>query len=234
MSQKTILLEPEFLCDIYDTLFQAIGPRHWWPGETPLEITVGAILTQNTSWKNVDKAITTLKEKGWLSLEKLKDIPEAELAQAIRSSGYFNQKAKKTKIFVRYIYERYDGSLEKMAEQPLEKLREELLAIYGIGPETADSILLYALGKQTFVVDAYTRRIFIRHGWMTEKATYENIRQFFMTHLPRDIQLYNEFHALLVYVGNRFCRRKPMCDECPLKKYLAMKKLVSGETRGFL
>lgn len=220
MSQTNILLRPGKLHDIYNTLFQAIGPRGWWPGETPLEIAIGAILTQNTSWKNVDKAITTLKQKNWLSLEKLRDVPEAELADAIRSSGYFNQKAKKTKIFIRYIYERYNGSLEKMAERSVEKLREELLAIYGIGPETADSILLYALGKQTFVVDAYTRRIFLRHGWMTEKATYEEIRQFFLTHLPRDIQLYNEFHALLVFVGNRFCRRKPICDRCPLKKYL--------------
>ncbi|NOY77693.1 MAG: endonuclease III domain-containing protein [Calditrichaeota bacterium] len=182
---------------------------------------IGAILTQNTSWKNVDKAITTLKEKYGLSLEKLQRISETELAQAIRSSGYYNQKAKKIKIFVRYIYERYAGSLEKMAEQPLEKLREELLTLYGIGPETADSILLYALQKPTFVVDAYTRRIFLRHGWMTEKATYEEIRQFFMTHLPRDVQLYNEFHALLVYVGHHFCRRTPLCDACPLNDYFS-------------
>jgi len=216
-------LDPRALLTIYKTLFHAIGPRHWWPGETPLEIMIGAILTQNTSWKNVDKAITTLKEKNRLSPEKLRDIPEADLAEAIRSSGYYNQKAKKIKIFIRYIYEHYNGSLEKMAEQPLGKLREELLAIHGIGPETADSILLYALQKETFVVDAYTRRIFLRHGWMTEKATYEEIRQFFMTHLPRDVQLYNEFHALLVHVGNHFCRRKPLCEGCPLKEYFSEK-----------
>ena len=220
MSQKKILMDPGKLLPVYETLFRAIGPLHWWPGETPLEIIIGAILTQNTNWENVDKAITNLKQKNWLSLKKLLEIPETELAEAIRPSGYYNQKAKKIKIFVRYIYKSYSGSLKKMAGQPLEKLREELLDIYGIGPETADSILLYAFEKETFVVDAYTRRILIRHGWMTKEATYEDIRQFFLTHLPRDVQLYNEFHAQIVFVGKHYCKRNPECEGCPLKGYL--------------
>ncbi len=147
-------------------------------------------------------------------------MPENELAELIRPSGYFNQKAKKIKIFVRYICSRYACSLEKMSERPLAPLREELLAIHGIGPETADSILLYAFEKPSFVVDAYTRRILLRHGWMTEKATYEDIRRFFMTFLPQDAALFNEFHALIVLVGNRFCKRTPNCSACPLRSFL--------------
>ena len=215
-----ITLSPELLLPIYNVLLNAIGPRHWWPGETPLEIIVGAILTQNTAWKNVEKAIANLKKEGGLSLEALDKLPENELAELIRPSGYFNQKAKKIKIFVRYICSRYACSLEKMSERPLAPLREELLAIHGIGPETADSILLYAFEKPSFVVDAYTRRILLRHGWMTEKATYEDIRRFFMTFLPQDAALFNEFHALIVFVGNRFCKRTPNCLACPLRPFL--------------
>lgn len=215
-----ITLSPELLLPIYNVLLNAIGPRHWWPGETPLEIIVGAILTQNTAWKNVEKAIANLKKEGGLSLEALDKLPENELAELIRPSGYFNQKAKKIKIFVRYICSRYACSLEKMSERPLAPLREELLAIHGIGPETADSILLYAFEKPSFVVDAYTRRILLRHGWMTEKATYEDIRRFFMTFLPQDAALFNEFHALIVFVGNRFCKRTPNCSACPLRSFL--------------
>ena len=215
-----VTLDPNLLMPIYRALFEAIGPRHWWPGDGTLEIIVGAILTQNTSWKNVEKAIGNLKEKNCISLKALDEIPQEELAQLIRPSGYFNQKAKKIKIFVRYICNRYACSLKKMRQQPLEQLREELLGIHGIGPETADSILLYAFEKPTFVVDAYTRRILLRHGWMTDKATYEDIRAFFMRHLPEDVALFNEFHALFVYVGNQFCRKEPKCQECPLQPFL--------------
>ncbi len=224
-----VTLNPELVMPIYRTLFKAIGPRHWWPGDGTLEIIVGAILTQNTAWKNVEKAIANLKKKKCLSLEALDKISQEELAQLIRPSGYFNQKAKKIKIFVRYICSRYACSLKKMRQQPLEPLREELLAIHGIGPETADSILLYALEKPTFVVDAYTRRILLRHNWMTEKAGYEDIRAFFMRHLPPDVALFNEFHALLVYVGNQFCRKVPRCSECPLRSFLPEEKREQGE-----
>ncbi len=220
-----LTLDPTLLRPIYDILLKAFGPRHWWPGESPLEIIVGAILTQNTAWKNVEKAIENLKAAGCLSLKALDKIPQDELAELIRSSGYYNQKAKKIKIFVRYICSRYACSLEAMRHRPLEELREELLSLYGIGPETADSILLYAFEKPTFVVDAYTRRILLRHGWMTEKATYEDIRAFFMKHLPQDVALFNEFHALIVYVGNQFCRRNPRCSDCVLEPFLPEKQV---------
>ena len=205
---------------IYDTLFEKIGPRHWWPGETPFEVMVGAILTQNTAWANVEKAIANLKAAGLLDPGALYEVDVRRLAELIRSSGYYNQKALKLKRFVAFFVEQYGASVERMKAEPTAELREKLLQINGIGPETADSILLYALEKPVFVVDAYTRRIFSRHGWVEPTIEYEDLRRFFEEALPEDVQLFNEYHALLVYVGHHWCRRAPRCDTCPLQPFL--------------
>lgn len=209
----------KLLLEIYNTLYNQIGPRGWWPGDSALEIIVGAILTQNTTWKNAEKAIKNLKERGVLSVEVLSKITAEELAQLIRPSGYYNQKAKKIKRFMDYLMKRYKGDIGRMAQVDVETLRKELLFINGIGPETADSILLYALDKPSFVVDSYTKRIFSRHNLLPEDAGYERVREYFMKNLPEDVSLYNEFHALIDYVGHHFCKRAPDCDNCPLRRF---------------
>ena len=205
------------LLEIYEILFKRFGPQHWWPGESRLEIIVGAILTQNTNWKNVEKAITNLKQAGLLDLEALHKIPAEELAQHIRPAGYYNLKALRLKAFFTWLHTNYDGHLEALLQLPAESLREELLSVYGIGPETADSILLYGLDKPVFVVDAYTARITARHGLITPPFGYDELRGLFESSLPRDVQLFNEFHALLVRLGKDFCRPKPLCRGCPLE-----------------
>jgi len=208
------------LMKIYRTLYEAYGSRHWWPGETPFEVMVGAILTQNTSWKNVEKAIRNLKEKGVLNPEGIHRLREPQLAPLIRPSGYYHVKAKRLIAFVNFLFEAYDGNPDRMKKEDLKELRQKLLGIHGIGPETADSILLYGLGKPVFVVDAYTKRILSRHGIVSEKASYEEVQETFMCHLPIDEQLFNEYHALLVHLGKTMCR-KSKCDEgCPLRKIL--------------
>jgi endonuclease-3 related protein len=205
----------------YEALYKALGPQHWWPAETPFEVIVGAILTQNTTWANVERAIANLRTAGALTPEALGRVPLAKLARLVKPSGYFRQKARKLKAFVRFLYKRYDGSLEKMFQTPTERLREELLRVNGIGPETADSILLYAGNHPIFVVDAYTKRILVRHGFTDAKAKYDNVRLLFERHLPRDPALYNEYHALLVHVGKNWCRpREARCDACPLRGFL--------------
>ena len=202
---------------IYQRLFKHFGPQHWWPGETRIEIIVGAILTQNTNWGNVKKAIHNLKLKGKLSAQALYDIPVSELASLIRPAGYFNAKAKRLKNFIHYLFKEYDGALEKMAREPFEILRPKLLSVNGIGPETADSILLYAFAKPVFVVDAYTKRIFYRHNLSPLKADYTTHQNIFMNTLEEDAQMFNEYHALLVNLGKDFCRPRPRCEECPLR-----------------
>lgn len=202
---------------IYQELYQAYGPRHWWPGETPFEVMVGAILTQNTSWKNVEKAIAALKGKGVLHPEGVHQLRESTLASLIRSSGYYRIKARRLKAFVTFLLSEYQGDIERMRKEEIGALREKLLLVNGIGPETADSILLYALQKPIFVVDAYTRRIFSRHGMISEKASYEEIQALFMDQLPPDERLFNEYHALLVHLGKNVCKKKPECERCPLK-----------------
>ncbi len=204
--------------DIYRKLFKAYGPRHWWPGETPFEVMVGAILTQNTSWKNVEKAIGKLKENRVLNPEGIRQLQESSLASFIRSSGYYRIKAKRLKAFVHFLFDEYDGDIERMKRRSLMKLREELLDLKGIGPETADSILLYGLKKPIFVVDAYTKRILLRHGIVSEKASYDDMQVLFMKHLSRDERLFNEYHALIVHLGKNVCKKRPECDRCPLKK----------------
>ena len=205
----------------YDLLFAAHGPQHWWPGRTRFEIIVGAILTQNTAWTNVETAIRNLRRAKLLSPHAIETVPLPRLAALIRSSGYFRQKAKKLKAFAQFLHNTYDGSLRKMFRTPTSRLRSELLEVWGIGPETADSILLYAGGQAAFVVDAYTRRMAERHGIAGHDGPYENLRRSFETQLPRDANLYNEFHALIVHTGKTYCRaRKPRCEACPLKAVL--------------
>lgn len=198
-------------------MFEALGPRQWWPGETPFEVVIGAILTQNTNWSNVEKAIKNLKTAGKLSPEGIYELSVTELAKLIRPSGFFNVKAKRVKTFINWLFSRYEGNLSKMFARDLQSLRSELLSVKGIGPETADSILLYAGNMPTFVVDAYTHRIFSRHELIPEESTYDDMKSFFEENLPKDVQLFNEYHALLVNIGKMFCKPKKVCEPCPLK-----------------
>ena len=207
----------EILLKIYHCLFDFFGPLNWWPGDTPFEIMVGAILTQNTAWGNVEKAINNLKKANLLEAQKLYQIEEEELAELIRPSGYYKVKAQRLKNLVTFLVEEYGGSERKMFAEDGEELREKLLAIKGIGPETADSILLYAGNKPFFVVDAYTRRIFSRHQLIPEAATYSEIQDFFTQNLDREVKLFNEFHAQIVMLGKTICTsKKENCTSCPL------------------
>ncbi len=208
----------ETLTEIYELLYEAFGPQHWWPGETPFEVITGAILTQNTNWTNVEKAIANLKSAGCLSPEALHRIELSRLAELIRPAGYYNIKAQRLKNFLNWLFDSYGGSLANLEPVSTSRLREELLAIKGIGRETADSILLYALGRPVFVVDAYTARIAVRHGLIEPDADYEQLRELFESNLPQDTQLFNEYHALLVRAGKEFCRPKARCPGCPLEK----------------
>ncbi|MBF0385490.1 MAG: endonuclease III domain-containing protein [Candidatus Omnitrophica bacterium] len=208
------------LIGIYRDLFKSFGPQQWWPGETPFEVIIGAILTQNTNWKNVEKAISNLKSSGKLSPAAFLTIPEQKLAELIRPAGYFNVKAKRLKNFIRFFFDAYKGKISLMKKAPLSRLREELLSVNGIGEETADSILLYALEKPVFVVDAYTKRIFYRHKIIQSDADYQTVQKHFMDNLPRNQLLFNEYHALIVKTAKKFCRAKTCCALCPLKKYL--------------
>jgi len=205
---------------VFRRLYRRWGSQHWWPGRTPLEIIVGAILTQNTNWANVEKAIANLRRAGLLSVRGLRRASEDELAAAVRPSGYYRQKARRLKAFVQFLQAHYRGSLARMLREPTDRLRPRLLAVHGIGPETADSILLYAAGRPVFVVDAYTRRVLRRHGWIRGDEPYDEIAALFMQALPRDPQLYNEYHALLVRLGKTYCRPRPRCEGCPLQNRL--------------
>lgn len=207
----------ETLKEIYYQLYKSFGPQHWWPGETPFEVIIGAILTQNTAWINVEKAINNLKEKNVLSPKALKKISLKKLAKLIRSTGYYNQKAKKVKNFIQFLFDNYHGSLERMFLEDSLVLRSQLLKINGIGPETADSILLYAANKPIFVVDAYTRRALSRHNLIKPTATYSEIQNYFMDNLENKVKLFNEYHALLVRLGKEICKPKPNCRVCPLR-----------------
>ncbi|MBA7499014.1 Endonuclease III [subsurface metagenome] len=211
MQKRDILLK------IYNSLYDFFGPLNWWPGDTPFEIMVGAILTQNTAWRNVEKAINNLKKENLLEAQKLYYINPKELAQLIKPSGYYNIKAQRLKNFVNLFVNNFEGSAEKMFSGDSGKLRKKLLKVNGIGPETADSILLYAGKKLFFVVDAYTKRIFSRHKLISKDASYHQIQEFFIKNLDRDVKLFNEFHAQIVMLGKTICTSKnPDCAKCPI------------------
>ena len=202
--------------NIYRRLYKFYGPQMWWPGRTRFEVIVGAILTQNTAWSNVEKAIINLKRAEILSPKKLKAIPERSLAKLIRPAGYYNIKAKRLKHFISFLFSEYGGSLDRLSSENTYKLRKNLLDVNGIGPETCDSIMLYAFKKRIFVVDAYTKRIFSRHSIVARSADYHDVQKLFMDNLPKSGKLYNEYHALIVRLGKEFCRTKPDCKNCPL------------------
>ena len=202
---------------MYHRLYLTFGPQNWWPGDSPFEVAVGAILTQNTNWSNVEKAIENLKKHKALSAKIIHEMSAAKLADLIRPAGYFNIKAARLKFFMDFLMNSYSGSTEKMKKDDMNSLREKLLQIKGIGPETADSILLYALEKPVFVIDAYTKRVLSKHGIMDYDKPYEEFQELFLSRLNRDVKMFNEYHALFVKVGKTYCRRrKPLCDECPL------------------
>lgn len=210
--KKRILLE------LYTRLFEAFGPRSWWPGDSGFEVAMGAILTQNTAWRNVEKAISNLKARGLLSPYALYHVPVQDLASVIRPAGYYNVKARRLKHFIQFLFQESAGDLERLLAEDLDTLRSRLLSINGIGPETADSILLYAGNKPSFVVDAYTKRILFRHNLIPEESSYDEIRNFFMDCLEPDASMFNEYHALLVHLGHRFCLKKnPKCSGCPAR-----------------
>ncbi|MDP2753884.1 MAG: endonuclease III domain-containing protein [Nitrospirota bacterium] len=203
---------------IYHKLYQTFGPQHWWPGETPFEIAIGAILTQNTNWGNVEKAIDNLKKQNALSARVIHKMPVRLLSELIRPTGYFNIKAKRLKSFIDFLMNDYHGSMKKMKNEYLYLLREKLLSINGIGPETADSIILYALEKPVFVIDTYTKRVLSRHGIMNHEKSYDEFQELFYSALEKDVKLFNEYHALFVRIGKTFCKKKkPLCELCPLK-----------------
>lgn len=218
------------LYKIYQALYQTFGPQHWWPGETPLEVIIGAVLTQNTAWRNVEKAIINLKENNLLNLNRLAHCPSEKLAQLLRPAGYYNIKTKRLLGVTRWLLQQ--GGIEKIGRIPTAELRKQLLQCYGVGPETADSILLYAFNRPVFVVDTYTRRIFTRYGLITGKESYEELRNWIETNLKihqikeiprlrserRLVQLFNEFHALLVKLAKTLCRPLPICTGCPLNQ----------------
>jgi endonuclease-3 related protein len=208
----------EILLKFYKKLYKAFGPQHWWPGETPFEVAVGAILTQNTNWGNVEKAIVNLKKEKVLNPEAIYKMPADRLSLLIKPAGYFNIKARRLKSFMGFLMNDYQGSMRRLKKEDTFLLREKLLSINGIGPETADSILLYALEKPVFVIDAYTKRVLSRHNILGNENPYEKFQEFFHTSLKKDVGLFNEYHALFVKVGKTFCkRREPLCKKCPLK-----------------
>jgi len=240
----------------YSALLSRYGPQNWWPARSRFEVIVGAYLTQNTNWSNVEKAMLNLRRARTLSVTAMRAIPLGELETLVRPSGYFRQKARNLKTFIAFLDRQYSGSLSRMFAGPTTKLRAELLALNGVGPETADSILLYAGNHPVFVVDAYTRRVLLRHGIIKEKTGHEEIRAMIeqaissseaeslavqsaasdprhpvsrMSSSVRSVlaQHYNELHALIVRVGNHYCRAKPICEGCPLQSFL---KNANGAT----
>lgn len=212
--------------EVYRRLVEALGPQHWWPGDSPLEVMVGAVLVQNTSWKNVERAISNLRDAQLLTFSRLSTVSTGELEEFIRPAGYFRQKTKRLRILIEFIEREYAGSIDAMKAADTEQLRGQLLALHGIGPETADSILLYALDKPIPVVDTYTHRVFARHGWIGYEADYYQLQQYFFDELPIDTAIYNEMHALLVNVGHHYCRKVPRCEECPLFDMLPGGRIV--------
>ena len=219
------------LTGIYDRLFESFGKQYWWPGDSKFEVIIGAILTQNTNWTNVEKAIKNLKAAKVFTPRKLYEIKQEELAELIKPSGYFNVKAKRLKHFIEWLFVNYNGSLAKLFKLDYTELREQLLSVNGIGRETADSIILYAAEKPTFVVDAYTKRVLVRHGVITDDCDYDTIKAVFEDNLPKEVSLFNEYHALIVMVGKYYCKPKMKCEECPLENFHRSSTIQHGRKR---
>jgi len=211
----------ETLMAMYEAMVGALGPSHWWPGESPLEIAVGAVLTQNTNWANVAKAIENIKQADVLDVRRLLALPVSELSELIRPAGYFRLKAGRLRNLLQFIASEAQGDIEVLREREFSLLRESLLQVKGIGPETADAILCYALDFPVFVVDAYTVRMFSRHGLVSEEADYHEVQSYVMDVLPGDLALFNEYHALIVRMGKQWCKKKQgLCETCPLQPFL--------------
>jgi endonuclease-3 related protein len=204
------------LMEMYNLMLERLGPQHWWPGDGPFEMMVGALLTQNTSWTNVEKAINNLKRMDLLTVKAMHEVSKEKLAEVIRPAGYFNIKATRLKNLVSMLMERYEGDIVRLFDEDTDLQREWLLSVKGIGPETADSIILYAAKRPLFVIDAYTYRILNRHNMADDQASYDEIQELFMSNLEPDHELFNEFHALIVRTAKLYCRKTPQCDECPL------------------
>lgn len=205
---------------IYKKLYKTLGPQRWWPGDTPFEIIVGAILTQNTNWHNASLAIEKIKVAGLLHPKKLL-MEHRRIPRLIKTSGFYRMKSKYLRAFLKYYVGKYDGRTSRIVKKDTRAIRHELLTIPGIGPETADSILLYAFDKRVFVVDGYTRRIFSRHGMIKSDMPYDTLQKFIESNLPASTRIYNEFHALLVRAGKEYCRKnEPLCTTCPLGELL--------------
>jgi endonuclease III related protein len=208
---------------IYEILLSKNGNQNWWPADTPFEVIVGAILTQSVSWTNVEKAIKNLNDAGILNPDALHKKEVGEIAPLIKSTRFYNEKSKKIKNFMDFFFDEYDGSIQKMCQEEPSHLRQKLLKVKGLGEETVDSILLYACNKPVFVVDAYTKRIFSRYGFIKETASYGDIQRFFMENLPNDISLYNDYHAQIVHLGKNICKTQPQCNICPIRKHNKIK-----------
>lgn len=206
------------LLKIYETLLGHYGKQHWWPADTPFEVIVGAILTQQASWTNVELAINNLKKSKKLTPKTIHNLSIKDLERLIKPSGFYKIKAKRLKNFTNFLFDKYNGSLKKLFSLSLIELRHELLSVNGIGKETADSIILYAAKKPTFVVDAYTIRIFNRFG-LLKSNKYEEVKEFFENNLPKDVNLFNEYHALIVELGKNICKIKPKCLKCPINRW---------------
>lgn len=221
-------LKSKQLETVYQILLRHNGHQKWWPGDSPFEVIVGAILTQNTAWTNVEKAIAQLKSKNLMSARRMAEMPTSGLARIIKPAGFFNIKAKRLKAFLAYFEDQYDFDISKMRSKPLDGLRRELLTVHGIGPETADSILLYALNKPSFVIDAYTKRVFSRHGLFDRTKGYEDWRGLFMAALPHEMPLFNDFHAQIVLIAKLYCRSGyAYCHDCPLSAPLNHSKTIN-------
>jgi endonuclease-3 related protein len=209
----------QLLTEMFNLLYSALGPQNWWPAETELEMMVGAILTQNTNWNNVERAIENLRKRDLLSAAALRDIPVSVLAECIRPAGYYNIKAKRLKNLIDFIEAEHHGDISALFSGETEVLQAELLSVRGIGRETADSIVLYGAQRPLFVIDAYTYRILARHGMIQDEAGYDDLQSFFMDNLPHDVGLFKEFHALLVKTGKLYCKKRPLCLPCPLNTF---------------
>jgi endonuclease III related protein len=211
----------DVLVRYYQQMLLRLGPQKWWPARTRLGVILGAILTQNTSWTNVELAMRRLRHAGLLKLERLRQATRAEIEDAIRPAGFYRQKAQTIQTFIAWLDLSHHGSLHALFARPPQDLRRELLLLRGLGSETVDAILLYAGRKPFFVADAYTRRILSRHGLAPEDASYNSVQGLLHRHLPPDPAMFNEFHALLVEVGKRHCKRQTACCQgCPLEEFL--------------